>query len=233
MRVKSNLQGRAVVLINLDELLPQQGLHAPDAIPLITMRYGFIQAPSLSDSIQKFREDGFKFEAGKLAPAGQELAIQDFTIWPDGVVVNAYTTQGAETFIDDFLTWGKEMFGFRATPAALTKRIYLSQLVIEFDYSIASKLLTLHPIFNAFNEVLQKTYGEELPPTEITTMRFDYDHAVAPLAFRVLSHFVLERRENHRFAEDNVFFSQAPLRTEDHANLLEDFERLLSVPTAL
>lgn len=228
MKVISNLQGKAVALINIDEVLPEQGLHVPDAIPLVVQRYGFVKAPSLSDPLQKARDDGFKFEIGKVTVSGLEHAIQDFVLWPDGLVVTAFTTPGAEAFLDDFLTWGKQALGFRVALTEVTKRLYVSQIVVEFDYSPASKLRSLMPVSNVFHEALQKAYGHDFPPTEIVTMRFDYDHAVAPHAFRNLAQFVIERRENHRFTEGNVFFSQAPLPTEDHIRLLEEFERTLS-----
>jgi hypothetical protein len=228
MKIRSNVQGRTVALINLDEVLPQQGFHAPDALPLIVQRYGFVVAPNLSDSIHKAREEGFKFETGKLILPNQQHSIHDFTVWSDGFVVNAYTTESGEAFLGDFLTWGSQNLGFRLTLPMITKRLYVNQLVVEFDYAPAGKLMALHPICKAYNEALRRVYGFELPPTESVTLKFDYDHAVAPSAFRTVAPFVVERRENHRFHEDNVFFTQAPLPTADHIKLIEDFERLLS-----
>jgi len=227
MKVISNLLGRTVALLNIDELVPEQGLNVADAIPLVTQRYGFVKAPALSDSIQKVRDEGLKFEIGKLTVSGQEHAIQDFTVWPDGLVVNAFATTSAATFLDDFLTWGKGALGFRVALSEVTKRLYVSQLVVEFAFSPASKLRGLWPISNAFHDALQQTYGHDFPPTEIATMKFDYDHAVAPHALRNVAPFVIERRENHRFTEGNVFFSQAPLPTENHVTLLEAFEGVL------
>lgn len=228
MKINSNLQGRAVALINIDEWLPREGFYLPDALPLVAQRYEFATIPSLSNSITKAKDEGFKFETGKLKLLGEQYYIHDFTIWSDGLVVSANTTDSAEAFLDDLLTWGNQELGFRVLLSMVGKRLYLSQLAIEFDHAPAEKLLTLHPVFAAYNAALQRVYSHEFPPVEISSMKFDYDRAIAPNAFRVLGNFIIERRENHRFTEDNIFFSQAPLTTAEHIKLLEDFERLLS-----
>ena len=228
MKVISNLQAKIVALINIDELMPKGGLHLPDAIPLVVQRYGFVTAPSLSDPLQKASDDGFKFAVGKLMVSGQEHAIGDLTIYPDGVVVNAFTTSGAEAFLDDFLSWGSQALGFRATFATVTNRLYLSQLVVEFDYQLSSKLRVFWPFTNAFHEALRNTYSQDFPRAELVSMKFDYDRALAPYAFRALASLVIERRENHRHSEDSIFFSQAPLPNDQHVSLLETFEKSLA-----
>lgn len=229
MKVISNLLGRTVALINIDEWLPQQGLDVAKALPLMVERYGFTISPSLSDPAKKFRDDGVKFENGRLiTTSGSEHVIEDLTLWPDGLVVNAHTTDGAKAFLDDLLTWGNETLGFRAKFSAVTNRLYVSHLVVEFEASLAAKLRVLWPISKAFHEALQNTYSQDIPRVELTTMRFDYDHAIAPAAFRTVGPFVIERRENHRFENENVFFASAPLSTEDHIKLLQQFESIMA-----
>jgi hypothetical protein len=228
MKINSNLLGKVVAFVNIDEVLPQGGTHVPEALSAVIERYAFNIAPSLSDPIQKTRDNGFKFETGRFASSdGNEHLIQEFTIWPDGLVVSGYTTDEAEAFLDDFSQWGRKTLGFRVNLAALNLRAYLSQLVVEFDHSLVRAFSVLQPICTAFDNALRKTYDTEFPSTEPVTIRLDYDHAVAPAAFKVLGPFIVERRENHRFTEDNFFFSQAPLRTEDHLSLLAQFEAIL------
>lgn len=228
MRIESDLLGRIAVFVNIDEVVPERGIYAPDLLPAIAERYNFAFSPTLLDSIEATREKGFKFETGKLAlSGGEERTIQDFTIWPDGLVVGAHTTDDAEAFLNDLSNWGKLSFGLRLNLDALLSRAYKSQLVVEFDRSLADRLSILKPICTAFNDALQRTYKSSFPPTEPITLRLDYDHAVAPAAFKILAAFVIERRENHRFDADNVFFCEAPLATQEHIKLLEGFEQSL------
>ena len=228
MKINSNLLGKVVVFVNIDEVVPERNIYVPSALSALSERYTFAFSPTLSDSIESTREKGFKFEQGKfISSEGDERTIQEFTIWPDGFVVGAFTTDDAEAFLDDLLTWGKQTFGLRVGLDALPLRAYLSQIVVEFDHSLVQTLSILQPICNAFDKVLQETYGSAFPTTEPVVVKLDYDHAVAPAAFKILSPFGIERRENHRFTDDNVFFCQAPLRTDDHIKLLEAFESLL------
>lgn len=229
MELKSYLLGRIVVFASVDEILPEQGIHVPDILPAITQKYNFAFSPTLLDSIEATRDKGFKFEAGKLAsPHGEEWPIQDFTIWPDGLSVGAYTTESAEAFLRDLLAWGGQTFGLRSTLDALPMRAYKSQLSVEFNHSLSHTLQVLQPMCAAFNDSLRRTYKSEFPPTEPITVKIGYDNAIAPAAFKIFAPLMIERRENHRFADDNVFFCEAPLPTQEHIKLLEQFEAILT-----
>lgn len=228
MEVKAPLVGVVVVFANIDEMSPQGGIHTPDILPMLAERYTFAFRPQLGDSLEQFRQNGMKFEMGKFVHDERESVITDFTIWNDGFVVTATTTEDAESFLVDVLTWGKQKLNLRIDLGALGLRAYRSQVAVEFDRSLAQMLISLEPISNAYSEALRNAYDDgEFPDTQVTSLKIDYDHAVAPSAFQTFSPFIIERRENHRFT-DSVFWSQAPLQTKEHVKLLENFERLMS-----
>lgn len=227
MQVVSTQLGRLVFILNIDELLPQSGIDVPEALSMVTERYGFASSPTLQDSIQKAREQGFPFKVGKfVSKEGSKKNIQDFTIWNDGLVVNAYTTDDAEAFIDDFFSWGTEALGLRVNPSLNRIRAYLSEVVVGFDCSVDLAVRRFEAISTTIQETLKRTYENDFPLIQISSIGFDYDRSKALNAISALASFRLDRRVNHPYT-DNVYFSQAPLRTEDHLHILESVETLL------
>jgi hypothetical protein len=229
MKVISMLLGRFAVVVNLDEVLPEGGLDPLQAIMDIKEEYGFAVSPQGPEVLQKMPYDGLKFGHGRFRLGkDQERRIREFTIWNDGLLADAYDTSDAEAFLDDFLKWGAESLHLRASLERLQLRHFTSELVVEFDYSPSEKLVQLQSVTGAFDESLQVTYGVGLPGSSITAIHFDYDHAEAPSGFNRLVPFTVSRRRNHRHAKDNAFFSQAPLTSQRHIELLESLESALS-----
>lgn len=227
MKVKSYVLGEVAVFVNADELLPQDTIDMATSLAAMTQRYGFVSSPKPSDPVEKIRERGLRFEKGRFGQKGDERNIQDFALWSDGLLVTAFKTDDAEAFLEDCLTWGQKHLGLRRTLGDLPLRKYNSQVVVEFDERLTRMLTSFEPICDAYNEMLRRTYNGEFPKTQVESIAINYDHAVAPTAFNTLTPFIIEQRENHRHT-DSVFFSSAPLRTPDHIQLLETFERLLS-----
>ena len=227
MNVKSYVLGEVAVFVNADELLPQRTIDMPASLAALAQQYRFAVSPQPSDPVEKIRDRGLRFEKGRFKLKGDEKNIQDFALWSDGLLVTAFTTDDAEAFLEDCLTWGKEQLGLRLTLSDLRLRKYRSQVVVESDQALTRMATSFDSICNAYNLLLRTTYDQEFPKTQVESITMNFDRAVAPAAFQNFSPFVIEKRENHRHT-DNVFFSSAPLRTPDHVQLLETFERLLS-----
>jgi hypothetical protein len=227
MEVVSTAIGRVGVLLNLDELLPLKGMHAPDLISLVGQRYKFVSSPSLSDSIAKVRESGLKFELGKLRlQDGDERIIQDLTVYHDGILVTANTTEDAELFLDDLFDWGVGALGLRPNRTLISTRAYVSELVARFDNSVDEAIKQFTYLAGLISTALQKTYNPPFPPINLVSIVLDYDRGVVSPILQSLASFSIERRANHLFT-DNVFYCKAPLKTSDHISILEEIESYL------
>ncbi|HLG14951.1 MAG TPA: hypothetical protein VJH03_10680 [Blastocatellia bacterium] len=228
MKLISTLLGRVIFSVPVDEMLPQGGVHLPDVLPMLTERYGFLTSPSLSDSLGKVREQGMRFETGKFRrDDGEDRVVQDLTVWNEGIVASTSTTEDAEELLNDFLTWGRDTLRFRLTPEMVTMKLFLSQVVVEFERPISLALRSFEAISGSMNDALRSTYQTELPAIELSLVHFDYDREIAPSAFAQLSRFGIERRGGHPYT-DSVFFCQAPLPTREHLRVLEEMEALLT-----
>lgn len=231
MKIVSRITGRFLLFINADELIPAGDVHLPDAVPRTGLRYQFASLPNLNAPWKEILENGIKFEQGKFIPENDpeqpEHLIQDLTIYQNGVVITAATTDIAELFVSDFFEWGSKSIRMNVPLHVFKQRAYLSELVVEFETPIDNGLQRYNTLMEAIGGALNKTYQFEFPRISVSGLTFAYDKAVAPYEFQSLAPFWIDRRANRRFSE-NVFYCGAPLRTDDHIRLLTQFEEILA-----
>ena len=228
MRILSRRTGRILLFMNLDELIPIGSVYMPDALPLLIERYSFSLPPNLSTPWNQVLEQGLKFELGKFkGHDNEENLIEDLTVYNNGIVVTAESTDISQAFIDDLFEWGPEAIGLRVAKSAFALKAFLSEIVVEFNSSVDRALTRLTTLLDSFRSSLKRNYDAEFPAISVAALRLDYERAVTPLAFQNLAVFNVERRLNHRFTE-NVYLCQAPLPTGDHIKILEQLEVLLT-----
>ena len=219
--------GRTVLLVPPEQITPLRGFYAPEAFAAIAKRYGFQSTPDLSVPAEQLQKEGLRFRLGKVP--GKEAnrltaSINDFVIFQDGFVVDAYVTDDAELFVADLMKWGKETLGIRDfsfTP----RRVYTSHLTVQFELLANKRIKQFDEIATLLTSLLMKTYQLNTV-VELQGVRFDYDRLIAPSLYNLVQ-FVIERKAGQKY-EDGLFWCQAPLRTTDHIQLLKTIETLLS-----
>lgn len=219
--------GRLVLLVPPEQVTPLRGFYAPEAFAVIAKRYGFQSTPDLSLPPEQLQKEGLKFRLGKVP--GKEASrptasINDFVIFPDGFVVDAYVTDDADLFVADLLRWGKEALGIRDFSHA-PRQVYASQLTVQFELLANKRMKQFDDIATHLTSLLMKTYRLNTV-VELQGVRFDYDRLTAPSLYNLVQ-FAIERKAGHKY-EDGLFWCQAPLRTTDHIQLLKNIETLLS-----
>ena len=145
-----------------------------------------------------------------------EVTIHNLSIHNDGVVVRTNKTEYAEAFFDDLTSWLIHEYGCRKVP---TQSRYLSEIVVEFDKSIANAL-------NSYNELTglilsSVTENREAAAAALNSLSIEFVGGAD-----AIPKFVIERREGTT-VEDKRYFCSAPLTTEQHLTVLEAIERLL------
>jgi hypothetical protein len=225
MKLISTELGRVVRLVPADEYRPIGGFHGPTGFRLLAERYSFGYSPDLRRPWDELNKEGFKFQQGKFVHGNKTINVTDFTIYPDGLVVTAFTTDEAELFLSDVLAWGKEVFGIRDAVTDKHRTLYLSHVVIEFGASPNVLLNGFSRISERLSGLLHSNYGITAP-VQLSSLCLNYDKTETP-AWANIAQFVLERRVNQPYAA-NRFYSEAPLRTLDHLAFLEVIEAVFS-----
>lgn len=223
--------GQAVRLFKASD--PIGGTYLPDLVTGFKERYGFLETPI---SLQEYdATKGITFQHGKFQvpprnlPDGRaynEIVIESFQIFNDGLVVGTKAfAEDADLFLDDVIQWAKSKYRasiFEHTPM---KCAYNSNL----EVSCSKPLTTLIDKISRLNKQVTTaitSYGSTTPPSfQISgfTLHCDLTSIEPPRP----SAFTFERRAGEPYSS-NLYFSTAPLKTEDHLKLLEELEKVLS-----
>jgi hypothetical protein len=193
--------------------------YLPDIANQLKERYQFIKAPSVEELLPSDPPKGAEFHHGRL-PDDPNVVIDKFTVFSDGIVVDAAgTTDHADRFLEDLQTWAKQVLPKVSVTAP---RLYLSQLVIKMEPSLSRFAPLLSPIGTRIGTYLH-SYGLNVPSYDISTITMNFDSLGKPPP--VPGQFFIDRRLNVSY-EENIWFSQAPLRTSDHIALLDKLTEL-------
>jgi hypothetical protein len=204
--------------------------YLPEIVQKTKNRYEFVVAPRNEDILPQSpkapdqpkptdQPKGVEFKHGRLKNTeGRAVIIQQFSMFADGIVVDTTTsTEDSDLFVSDFVSWVQIEFSLELK---LGRKLYISQLEIQ----AAAPLEIYSPTFKRVGKTVTElihNYGLDVAPYQfsIVTLNFDQIGAVPPYPIP----FQIERRINVPYKE-NMWFSQAPLRTKDHIKVLHELE---------
>lgn len=195
--------------------------YLPDAMKLLVERYGFVGLPATREEI--FPSDASKgviFRHGKCTLADRVIVIEYLQIFPNGLLIATQKdTADADLVVEDVLNWAASTFNFQYEPIR-PSIAHNSQLEVRFDKSLPQLLPVLSSVGDAISSRLDDFF-ETKPRYEFMTLNFYFDKTkVPPLAPSV---FRLDRREGVPFDQE-VYWSEAPLSTRHHIEVLTEFE---------
>jgi hypothetical protein len=220
MKIVAHELGQLLYLIPLEELRPLHGIYPLTFVTKLAERYKFLTGPDLSEPWEKINSEGFKFDSGRIMKDGVELFVNSLGIYHDGIVVNCYTTDDAQTFLDDALEWAKAEFGLRR-PTSIPRIRYQSHIIVEFDKQLSTLIVNFENITDVLGKYYSQLYGISNSP-KLNRLSFRCDPQSLPQG-AMETHFSLERRANHPFTDER-FFSVAPLTSAAHVAILEEIE---------
>jgi hypothetical protein len=221
MKLLNPLAGTAAVRIIPDEVMPTGGLLQRDLIEFVGDLYGFHMKPPSTPGTPS--APILPFSSGFFMQEDKKIIIQQLVIFPDGEAVVAFDTDVADIILDDFLERLAQRFeyGFHA---AKQERLYTSALALEFDDRFTERA--------AVFSIIQRVAGEVSPlkGKQYRLKQLSFSADASPETGQVTfvsqfasSDFSLERRVATPL-DRNIFFSSAPLRTQDHIAYLKRIE---------
>jgi hypothetical protein len=211
MKPLSVLLARSVWLFQISDWNPDGRAMHPVFFSLIE-KYKFIKVPQLNEiDWQK----GIKFEDGTFkTSAGKEITVT-LTVYPDGAIADTRSsTKDSDEFLDQTLSFLSATFGYSEYHTILRKKLYTSELHIRMEQPLEH----IHSGTSQFMNRIASSISLNHVPFRMG-INFSSDPAIGgtQLLFR------LEPAINFPFSE-NRYYSHAPLQTENHIQLLEEFE---------
>jgi hypothetical protein len=227
-------QARCVWIFDLQDLNPKGKDVLEDLVDWIKETYSFAVAPDLDkvmpppskETTGNLSSSGLIFQRGRFqAREDSFIEIVSLTLFNDGIVIDTTSsTQEGDQFAADLLSRAAKEFVLAYEPEMIRKRLYVSTLIVRSEISLS----TVHPALAAFGERISKALANGVAP--------QFQFQLAGLAFwtepndsGVHKTFSFMPQAGKSLAEHR-YYSEAPLKTEDHLRLLEDFERLLAKP---
>lgn len=216
MRVASVQLARAMLWLEPGDLNPR-GITLLPLVKALVSRYDFHKVP---EKLEEFDEaKGITFAMGRSG----EIAIDQLVIYTYGILLDTRTsTEKSKQLLEDVLEWVSKEHGLTFEPQMARRWQYTSNVTFYSDVmplAFPKSLLELSgKISHAVGELMHERLAYE--PVIIT---FDYDQLTRK---HPLGSFTIQRRDNTPFSEGK-YFSAAPLPTETHIKLLEEFEQSL------
>ena len=152
--------------------------------------------------------------------------IDRLIIYTYGIVVDIRSsTQESQRLLEEAFEWGSKELGLVYKPTMIKRWQYASQVIFRSDFHLTEISPAVQTSAQKLAERISAITGEKLS-YELTVLAIDYDQVARK---HPLGRFSIQRRDNTPFSE-NKYFSEAPLQTDDHIALLEQFEADLRPP---
>lgn len=190
------------------------GPFQPEVAQKVLQKYSFVKFPGVDD----LQKESYTFSMGKF----QEFQIDELKVYGDGIIVSGKcNTRILDAFVTDLFGWLKTDYGIEEISVQKPEKYFESGLLVRPKGDITSVLSPPKRVTSLIERAMADTTQAEYQPTAIY---FETDSAGLKTRRRP-NRFTLERRIGLPFSA-NVFYSQAPMRSDDHFALLESLEGL-------
>lgn len=214
MRLSSVILARTLCKVETFDLNPRGRVFFPELVEALVQRYRFQKFPKTLEEFDM--QKGVEFHEGK---SGNKV-IQTFTIYSTLLVLETRSsTTDSQQLLEDMLLWTAAKFDLNYKPEMIEHFGYVSGVTFYSDVPILEVNPALTKLATATEKAVSDIWKE---PFHYETINITIGHDPLARKYGVAS-FVLTRRAEAKFSE-NKYYSEAPLPTDMHISLLEEFE---------
>lgn len=218
MNISAVLLARAIAIFEVAELSPSGRVFVPALVPLVAERFKFQSFPSKIEDFDASK--GITFKAGYF----NGFAVDELAVYNDGIKIDLTSnTRDAKEMVIDTLKWLAEKASISYVEGMVKRWGLLSQVVFHSEMDLDGISRAVGNLGCRTSAKVSERVGTSLE-FRAAGLHLNFDRTMGELP---IAPFLIERRAKTPFSEKK-YFSQAPLDTEDHILLLEEFERELS-----
>jgi|ERR1017187_989292 hypothetical protein len=215
MELTSILLARAMAWVEPIDLNPRGAVFYPELTKALVARYNFQRFPQKLEDFDESK--GVTFGVGRLG----DTVIEQLVIYTYGIVLDTrVSTQESRRLLEEAFDWGRKELGFVYKPEMVKRWQYASQVTFRSTAPMTGASSAVGKLAAAVAKSVADVTGENLR-FDLAILGVDYDQLTRK---HPLGRFSIQRRENTPFSE-NKYFSDAPLPTDIHIRLLEQFEK--------
>jgi hypothetical protein len=224
--------GSAAIKVFVDDVVPRGGVRTHDLIEFVKNEYQFAVSPTIPPGVAPFLVTMHMHQSGVFVdtstPIPTTIPIIQLLVVPNGEIVTAGSTHAADSVLNNLTARLDEALGFRFSSTERRSMYYHSVVVVQFEPGISEKLEAFRRIENVLNLRIARPNA----PFEIKRLAFGHGDPTpifTPTSLEAIENadFTIERRIGEPYSE-NRYSSSAPVRTEEHIQILEEIERALS-----
>lgn len=226
MKVITAVQGTVGLYASPDDVAPPNSVLLSDLVRVVGDAYNFSVRPPIQQGLLAGVMQQLVFQSGALEKGNDKLPILQLVILSAGEIVTAANTDIAEAAMDSYLALLDRELGYRFASSS-TRRIYQSNIVVEFDSGIEDRVAAFGRIEGLLSREIKRA-----DPFKIKRLAFGYGRVsfpMLPLSLQAIekSDFVIERRDPEPY-EKNRYFCGAPTITSELIRIIELVERELT-----
>jgi hypothetical protein len=219
-----NIQAaRAVWLFDIAELNPRGKSIMPDLLEWMKENYHFEKSPSSITDLD-VNSKALVFERGQFQVKEEIFINIELKIFNDGFVAETQSsTHESEAFLEDGLQSIAKEFSLYFKPEMIRMKLYGSEVYVRSDRSLVGINPNLSNFISRITSLVPGQFKIQYEMTGISCLPLPGhvpDVSFTPFRFE---------RKLKTLPSEKKFYSSAPLHTEDHLKLLDEFEELLMV----
>jgi hypothetical protein len=209
---------RAVWLIDIAELNPRGKSIMPELLEWLKEEYHFEKAPSAVTDLDE-KTKALSFERGQFQVREEIFVDIALKIFSDGFVAETYSsTQDSEAYLRDVMESAAREFSLAYKPEMVRAKLCTSEVYVRSTKNLAG----FNPKLSDFAAKISALLPTK-PRVEYEVASVAFWPVVHPLPNTSLAQFRFERKIGS-LPSEKKYYSTAPIHTEDHLTLLNEFE---------
>jgi len=156
-----------------------------------------------------------------------DVTVETFKIYRNALQLDTrVSTAESQRIIEEGLAWASSAFGLKYGPTMIKRWGYVSNLTFYSEVPILKASIATSNLAQGLHTAIGKVNGDTASwESTVFTLHSD------PVPKKALyAPFTIQRRADVPFSE-NKYFSEAPLQTDAHIALLEQFEADVKDPS--
>ena len=221
MKILSVVSAKSLWFFDPRELNPRGKSIYPELIDWLREEYDFEEVPKSQTDANP--QGGLEFKRGcfEVDAKTNEFINVDLTLFTDGALADTRSsTKDSDAFLERTLKSVAEVFGLEHDPSLIRKKGHISEVSYRSDRSLSALNPRLEQFCSRLSDLSKR-------PIQTIALMFGRDPREAMMPAPTLPPFSFERLANSPFSE-NRYYSKAPIDTETHFKLLEEFEEILA-----
>lgn len=219
MQKSAVVLARCIAFVETYDLSPKGNVFYPDFTKELVSRYQFQKFPKEFSEYDE--QKGIEYLVGK---RGEDV-IWQLRIFNNGIALDTrINTKVSQEIIEEALDWAKAKFGLRYESSMIKRFAYVSQLTFYSDLILDALNPAVRKLSQRVSDAVSDIHKERID-YHATQLWIQHDPLKRKSA--VAGFYIAPRVETP--LEDQKYFSEAPLPTDLHWELLEEFEATLKM----